>query len=54
MEKDEFVEMIHLYGCFIVEIIRKYLIHDLGEDNDRIFKQGWILPLLASVKFVSD
>ena len=39
---------------FIFEIIRKYLMHDLREDNDPIFKQGWMLPLSERyVRFIS-
>ena len=45
LEKDEFVEMMLLDVYFIFEIIRKYLMHDLRENNDPIFKQGWMLPL---------
>lgn len=46
--------MMLLDGCFIVEIIRKNLMHDLREDNDPIFKQVWMRPLLARDMFLLE
>ncbi|KAK9180290.1 hypothetical protein WN943_029498 [Citrus x changshan-huyou] len=40
LDKEEFVEMMLLDGCFIVEIIRKNLRQESREDNDPIFKLG--------------
>ncbi|KAJ4722904.1 hypothetical protein OWV82_006336 [Melia azedarach] len=47
MDKDEFVEMMLLDGCFIVEVIRKNYIQELREVDDPIFKLGWMLPFIA-------
>jgi hypothetical protein len=42
--QDEFVEMLLLDGCFIVELIRKYNnIPGVRDDDDPVFKAPWIL-----------
>ncbi|KAH9681102.1 DUF862 domain-containing protein [Citrus sinensis] len=45
--KNEFVQMMLVDGCFIVEVIRKFGLPHLRGDDDPIFKQGWMLPHIA-------
>lgn len=40
---DEFVEMLLLDGCFVVEVIRKFEIAHLRNKNDPIFQMDWII-----------
>ncbi|KAL9411142.1 hypothetical protein AB3S75_044851 [Citrus x aurantiifolia] len=54
LDKEEFVEMMLLDGCFIVEIIRKNLRQESREDNDPIFKLGWMLPFIARDMFLVE
>ena len=44
--QDEFVEMLLLDGCFIVEFIRKYT--NGTDDDDPVFKAPWILSSTAT------
>ncbi|KAL9408611.1 hypothetical protein AB3S75_047063 [Citrus x aurantiifolia] len=47
LNRDEFVQMMLLDGCFIVEVIRKFrLIHLRGDDHP-ILKLAWMLPSIA-------
>jgi hypothetical protein len=43
---DEFVEMMLLDGCFIIELFRKQARKELRDDHDPIFQLGWMLPML--------
>ncbi|KAH9650194.1 transmembrane protein [Citrus sinensis] len=54
LDKEEFLEMMLLDGCFIVEVIRKNLRKELREDNDPIFKLGWMLPCIARDMFLVE
>ncbi|XP_042988945.1 uncharacterized protein LOC122316474 [Carya illinoinensis] len=46
--KDEFVEMMLLDGCFIIELFRKWETLDLRDDQlDPIFQLDWMLPKIA-------
>ncbi|KAH9681100.1 DUF862 domain-containing protein [Citrus sinensis] len=45
--RDEFVQMMLLDGCFIVEAIRKFRLKHLRGDDDPNFKLGWMLPSIA-------
>ncbi|KAG7995596.1 hypothetical protein I3843_01G118000 [Carya illinoinensis] len=46
--KDEFVEMMLLDGCFIIELFRKWETLDLRDDqHDPIFQLDWMLPKIA-------
>lgn len=56
LNQDEFVKMMILDGCFIVEVIRKFwLVMEwrrnedprLGQDTDPIFKMEWMLRSIA-------
>ncbi|KAH6780313.1 hypothetical protein C2S52_011550 [Perilla frutescens var. hirtella] len=38
LDEDEFVEMLLLDGCFVIELIRKYWFEDLRDKNDQIFQ----------------
>ncbi|KAG2726619.1 hypothetical protein I3760_01G122200 [Carya illinoinensis] len=40
--KDEFVEMMLLDGCFIIELLRKLAMPVRGDEPDPIFQQGWM------------
>ncbi|KAK3187800.1 hypothetical protein Dsin_027361 [Dipteronia sinensis] len=54
LESDEFVEMMLLDGCFIVEIIHKIKMAELREDDDPIFKLDWMLPYIARDMFLLE
>lgn len=43
LSKDEFIEMLLLDGCFVVEIIRKFEMAYLRNKNDPIFQMDWIV-----------
>ncbi|KAH6780306.1 hypothetical protein C2S52_011543 [Perilla frutescens var. hirtella] len=43
LDEDEFVLMLLLDGCFIIELIRNYWFDDLRENNDHIFQFDQIL-----------
>ncbi|KAG6731329.1 hypothetical protein I3842_01G124400 [Carya illinoinensis] len=45
--KDEFVEMMLLDGCFIIELVRKWDELSLRDDHDPIFQLDWMLPKIA-------
>ena len=56
LNQDEFVKMMILDGCFIVEVFRKFRLemegrrHNdpaLGQGNDPIFELSWVLPSIA-------
>ncbi|KAJ4722907.1 hypothetical protein OWV82_006339 [Melia azedarach] len=47
MNEDEFVEMMLLDGCFIVEVIRKHYNKELREVDDPIFKRRGRLHFIA-------
>ncbi|KAH6835268.1 hypothetical protein C2S53_012432 [Perilla frutescens var. hirtella] len=38
LDRDEFVVMLLLDGCFVIELVRKYWFEDLRDKNDPIFK----------------
>ncbi|KAI3459657.1 hypothetical protein Pfo_016320 [Paulownia fortunei] len=42
----QFVEMMVLDGCFIIDLVRKYNMTFLREENDPIFQMDWILDSL--------
>ncbi|KAG7995289.1 hypothetical protein I3843_01G102000 [Carya illinoinensis] len=46
---DQFVEMMLLDGCFIIELFRKYEIYKEtgGQEYDPIFQKEWMLPRIA-------
>ncbi|XP_034922102.2 UPF0481 protein At3g47200-like [Populus alba] len=46
--QDEFVEMLLLDGCFIVELIRKYNIPGERGEDDRVFEVPWILSSIIT------
>ncbi|KAI9195915.1 hypothetical protein LWI28_019379 [Acer negundo] len=50
----EFVEMMLLDGCFIVELIHKSKMAELREDDDPIFKLDWMLPYIARDMFLLE
>ncbi|KAL3506439.1 hypothetical protein ACH5RR_031821 [Cinchona calisaya] len=43
LNRHEFVEMLVLDGCFIVELLRKYNMNFLRDKNDVIFKMDWMI-----------
>ena len=51
LNQDEFVKMMILDGCFIVEVFRKFRLDTdapaLGQGNDPIFELSWMLPSIA-------
>ncbi|KAH6783104.1 hypothetical protein C2S52_008063 [Perilla frutescens var. hirtella] len=46
LDAREFVEMLVLDGCFIIELVRKYCDPDLRQTNDPIFSMDWIIVSL--------
>ncbi|KAL9386533.1 hypothetical protein Peur_019657 [Populus x canadensis] len=53
--QDEFVEMLLLDGCFIVEVIRKYNnIPGVRDDNDPVFEVPWILSSIETDMFLLE
>ncbi|XP_019184083.1 PREDICTED: UPF0481 protein At3g47200-like [Ipomoea nil] len=46
MDKGRLVEMVVLDGCFIVQLVRKFSMPELREENDPIFKMYWVLSSL--------
>lgn len=44
---DEFVEMLLLDGCFIIELFRKLALKDLRDECDPIFRLDWMFYSLA-------
>ncbi|KAK4857188.1 hypothetical protein QYF36_025474 [Acer negundo] len=54
LESDEFVEMMLLDSCFIVELVRKNKMIDLRENDDSIFKSDWMLPFIARDLFLLE
>ncbi|XP_057796822.1 putative UPF0481 protein At3g02645 isoform X1 [Salvia miltiorrhiza] len=38
LDQDEFVEMLLLDGCFVIELLRSYWFSDLRDKNDQIFQ----------------
>lgn len=54
LDKEEFVEMMLLDGCFVVEVIRKNFRQELREDNDLIFKLEWMLSFIARDMFLVE
>ncbi|CAL5392016.1 unnamed protein product [Camellia sinensis] len=46
LNKDEFVKMMLLDSCFLVELFRKFTITSMRDRNDPLFKIDWILPTL--------
>ena len=43
---DEFVEMMLLDGCFIIELFRKWAKEELRDECDLIFQLVWMFPML--------
>ncbi|KAG9154757.1 hypothetical protein Leryth_014258 [Lithospermum erythrorhizon] len=43
---DEFVEMLILDSCFVVELMRKYEMGNLIEENDNVFNMDWMISNL--------
>ncbi|KAK0607147.1 hypothetical protein LWI29_010259 [Acer saccharum] len=54
LESDEFVEMMLLDGCFIVELIHKCIMPELREDDDPIFRLDWMLLYIARDVFLLE
>ncbi|KAL9349445.1 hypothetical protein Peur_056700 [Populus x canadensis] len=46
--QDEFVEMLLLDGCFLVELIRKYNIPGVRGEDDPVFEVSWILSSIKT------
>ncbi|KAF5464927.1 hypothetical protein F2P56_014964 [Juglans regia] len=46
-KKDEFVGMMLLDGCFIIELFRKLEDKTLRDEHDPIFQMSWMLPEIA-------
>ncbi|GMP55586.1 hypothetical protein CsSME_00020356 [Camellia sinensis var. sinensis] len=46
LNKDEFVKMMLLDSCFLVELFLKFTITSIRDRNDPLFKIDWILPTL--------
>ncbi|CAL5337184.1 unnamed protein product [Camellia sinensis] len=44
LNKDEFVKMMLLDSCFLIELFRKFTIASMRDRNDPLFKIDWILP----------
>ncbi|CDO99352.1 unnamed protein product [Coffea canephora] len=42
LSKDDFVEMMCLDGCFLIETLRKSQQHNLRNDEDPIFQMDWL------------
>uniref|UniRef100_A0A5B7B2L5 Uncharacterized protein n=1 Tax=Davidia involucrata TaxID=16924 RepID=A0A5B7B2L5_DAVIN len=42
LESDDFVKMMLLDGCFIIELFRKWRFKDLRDNDDPIFKTDWM------------
>lgn len=42
----EFIEMLVLDGCFIIELVRKFDMANLRERNDPVFQMDWIINSL--------
>ncbi|KAF5464925.1 hypothetical protein F2P56_014962, partial [Juglans regia] len=47
LKKDEFVEMMLLDGCFIIELFRKCQMPHLRDKHDPIFQMCWMLAVIA-------
>ncbi|KAF5464934.1 hypothetical protein F2P56_014971 [Juglans regia] len=47
LKKDEFVEMMLLDGCFIIELFRKYEECNSGDKHDPIFQMSWMHNVIA-------
>ena len=43
LNKDEFVEMMLLDSCYVIELLRKFTITSMRDMHDPIFKMDWIL-----------
>jgi len=53
--QDEFVEMLLLDGCFIVELIRKYNnIPGVSGEDDPVFEVSWILSSIETDMFLLE
>jgi hypothetical protein len=46
LTRDEFVEMMLLDGCFIIELFRKLAKEELRDECDPIFQLDWMHPML--------
>nr|GLL41378.1 UPF0481 protein At3g47200-like [Ipomoea trifida] len=46
MDKGRLVEMVVVDGCFIVQLVRKFSMPELREENDPIFNMYWVLSSL--------
>ncbi|KAM7461032.1 hypothetical protein LguiA_029153 [Lonicera macranthoides] len=46
LDKEKWVEMMILDGCFIIELVQKFGDRHLREDNDHIFEMDWIVNTL--------
>ncbi|KAG6619489.1 hypothetical protein I3843_01G118200 [Carya illinoinensis] len=47
LKKGEFVEMMLLDGCFIIELFRKWEMSSPRDEHDPIFQLDWMLPKIA-------
>ncbi|KAL3506271.1 hypothetical protein ACH5RR_031653 [Cinchona calisaya] len=48
ISKDDFVEMMFLDGCFIIEFLRKLYDPKLHNSDDTIFQMNWLLKCIAT------
>ncbi|KAI8009061.1 UPF0481 protein [Camellia lanceoleosa] len=46
LNSDEWIKMMVLDGCFIIELLRKFDMEFLRDENDPIFKRDWIFNRL--------
>ncbi|THG16156.1 UPF0481 protein At3g47200-like isoform X1 [Camellia sinensis] len=54
LNKDEFVKMMLLDSCFLVELFRKFTITSMRDRNDSLFKIDWILPSILRDLFLFE
>ncbi|KAF5464931.1 hypothetical protein F2P56_014968 [Juglans regia] len=47
LEPNQFVEMMLLDGCFIIELFRMYKMWNLRDEYNPIFQMSWMLPEIA-------
>ncbi|KAM7465064.1 hypothetical protein LguiB_012626 [Lonicera macranthoides] len=46
LDKDEWVEMLLVDGCFIIELVHKFKDRHFREDKDPIFEMDWVVKTL--------
>ncbi|XP_009336979.2 UPF0481 protein At3g47200-like [Pyrus x bretschneideri] len=47
LKGEEFVEMMMLDGCFIIELFHRMNMEDLTDENDPILSRPWLIPIVT-------